>query len=340
MVRERRRSVQLFILTLASVYLTYGFFWAGGNPLLDYHVAWESTLFSAALMTILLAHEMAHYFVALRHGFALSLPFFIPFPLGIGTLGAIIRLRSPPASRTALLEMGAAGPIAGALVAFIMLALGLPHTEPPMPLEPGLQVLIFNDPWIVRLLGRAILGAPPDRYAVFHPVALAGWFGCLLTAINLLPVGQLDGGHILHALVPRWARWITRLTLIILIGTGVVRAIWYGVNRWLQIAHQQPLGLGVVDAFSTGFAHMGLGLWGILLLVLGVWRGLAVPGRPPLTRRAWVLAGVAAGMLILTFLPIPFDMELSADGPEVAPQEMNRSGAQRTLLEETASGTE
>ena len=96
----------MFALTLCSVFLVYGYQWAGGNPLTDPGVAWGSFQFASTLMLILLAHELGHYFVARHHGFQLSVPYFLPFPFAFGTLGAVIRLRSLPKSRTALLEMG------------------------------------------------------------------------------------------------------------------------------------------------------------------------------------------------------------------------------------------
>ena len=121
----------LFVLTLASVYLVFGYQWEGGDPLTDPAVAWESLKFAGTLMAILLAHEMGHYIVARRHGFALSLPYFLPFPFAFGTLGAVIQLKSLPRSRTALLEMGAAGPLAGFVLSALAIAVGLPGTVDP-----------------------------------------------------------------------------------------------------------------------------------------------------------------------------------------------------------------
>ncbi len=285
-VRGRTTSVVLFVATLASVYATYGFLWDDGNPFADPDVALRSAAFAAAIMTILLAHEMGHFVVARAHGFRLSLPYFIPFPAGFGTLGAIIRLRSPPPHRTALLEMGAAGPLAGAAVSFLALAVGLPLGGGPIQPEPGTTILVFHDPLAVKILGVLLLGAPPDRYALLHPVGLAGWIGCLLTAINLLPIGQLDGGHIAAALVPRRARLLARVLLGVLVVAGL---LWPG---WT--------------------------VWAVLLLLLGAWRSLPVPSLPPLTPRArW--AAVAAGLVfLLTFMPAPIVVE---EVPSAAPHD-------------------
>ena len=285
--RERGRSIALFVATLASMFWSQG----GMEAFRDVDVALSAAAYTAALMAILLTHELAHYFVALRHGFRLSLPYFIPLPFGFGTLGAVIQLRSLPRDRTALLEMGVAGPLAGAVVAFVMLAIGLRWTGPDIPLEPGLSYLIFADPWIVELLGTWVIGAPPGRYAELHPVALAGWVGCLLTSINLLPLGQADGGHVLGALLPRWARHISWGVIALMLVGGVL--VWPG---WA--------------------------VWAGVLMIMGAWRNLAVPERPPLTVRARWLAVAALGVLILTFMPRPIEIE---DGPPVEQGEADAS---------------
>lgn len=316
--RERRTAVLLFLATLMSVYLVYGFQWAGGNPLTDAAVAWDSGRFALALMSILLAHEMGHYLVALRHGFRLSLPYFLPFPAAFGTFGAIIRLRSLPANRTALLEMGAAGPLAGFVVALGVMALGLPHTEasslenilaslPPLPdlpvsavpPEPGwldglldlplfqrlfpaqppgtVPLMILANPPVMDLLGTILMGAPPGRYDTLDPLAMAGWVGCLLTGINLLPIGQLDGGHIANALAPRLAPTISK------IGVGL--------------------------ALISGLLWGGWIVWGLMLLALRAWISLPVPRWPPLTLRARVIAVLAFASLLLSFMPRPLELE-------------------------------
>jgi membrane-associated protease RseP (regulator of RpoE activity) len=274
--RETVKAVALFGLTVLSVFATYGFFWQGVNPFTHGASAAESGKFAFALMSILLAHEMGHYIVAKRHGFRLSLPYFLPFPTVFGTAGAIIRLRSRPPNRTALLEMGAAGPLAGAAVALIALVLGLPHTTQEVALEPG-TYLIFNDPLGVKMLGWLVLGEAPSRYASFHPFALAGWVGCLVTAINLIPIGQLDGGHIVGAAFPRSARRLS----IALVGLAVV----------------------------GGFFWPGWWLWAALIWFLGGRENLPVPHSPPLTRRARWLAGATFVVFCLTFMPVPVEEE-------------------------------
>ncbi len=312
--REKRTAVLLFVATLACVYLVYGFQWFGRNPLTDGEGAWASAKFAVAFIAILLAHEMGHFIVARRHGFALSLPYFLPFPAAFGTFGAIIRLRSLPSNRTALLEMGAAGPLAGFLVAVIAIAVGLPgtveHAAPEIvwsgdladlaapleepgavmlwinemlskvmpPVGPGdVQLMVLANPPVMDLLGSIVLGTPPSRYATLDPLATAGWVGCLLTAINLLPIGQLDGGHIFNALAPQWAGRLSRILL------GV--------------------------AFCAGIVWMGWAFWAVILLALGAWISLPVPHAPKLTRRARWVAVAALISFVLSFMPRPLVME-------------------------------
>lgn len=311
---EQRRAVALFLVTLVCVYMVFGFQWHGANPLTDGEAAWASAKFSVALMAILLAHEMGHYVVARRHGFSLSLPYFLPFPAAFGTFGAIIRLRSLPGSRTALLEMGAAGPLAGFVVALGAILLGLQgtveHVTPELVWSGGLealqldvarpgpvmawindalstilpearpgevQLMILANPPVMDLLGELVLGHSPGRYASLDPLAMAGWVGCLLTAINLLPIGQLDGGHIFNALAPRWA--------------GRLSKVFLGL------------------ALLAGWFWAGWAFWAILLLALGAWVSLPVPESPGLTRRARWIACLAMLSFMLTFMYKPIELE-------------------------------
>ncbi|HVZ17965.1 MAG TPA: site-2 protease family protein, partial [Terriglobales bacterium] len=158
--------------------------------------------FSLTLMTILLSHEMGHYIFCVRYGIYATLPFFIPAPTLIGTMGAFIRIKSPIRSRTALFDIGIAGPIAGFVVATLVLFFSLPLSKPSM-LEGD---IVFGYPLIFHLLHWLIWGdmggAMPLRYMLLHPTAIAAWVGMFATALNLLPGGQLDGGHIIYAVFP------------------------------------------------------------------------------------------------------------------------------------------
>lgn len=281
---ELSKAWFFFLLTLVSVYVTYGWLWEEGSPLSDPATMARSAVFASALMAILAAHELAHYWVAKRHGFALSLPYFIPFPFAFGTLGAVIRLRSLPRTRTGLLEMGAAGPLAGAVLAFACLIVGLQGTVPveaPPIVDEGIEVLIFGNPEIMNWLGEWMTGSAPGRYDMLTPLALAGWVGCFLTALNLLPVGQLDGGHILTALTPRWAPLVSKAVLGALLVAGA-------------------------------FLWEGWAVWAVLLVIMGAWEGLEVPREPGLTARAKWIAVAALVCFLLCFMPRPIQDETVA----------------------------
>jgi membrane-associated protease RseP (regulator of RpoE activity) len=185
--------------------------------------------FSLTLLVILLAHEMGHYLTCLRYGINASLPYFIPAPTFIGTFGAFIRIRSPIYSKRVLFDIGVAGPLAGFLFLLPALAIGLAYSK----IGPGLAGrgdLVFGTPPVLRALEYLILPgvAPGDVY--LHPVARAAWVGVLATALNLLPIGQLDGGHILYAFFARRHRLLSRLFVGALIPIGIF--YWPGWLFW------------------------------------------------------------------------------------------------------------
>jgi membrane-associated protease RseP (regulator of RpoE activity) len=286
---ELLKSSALFILTFLSVFLVHLFNWGGG--------AWEdrqsvvnSILFASALMGILLAHELGHWVVARWHGFEQSLPIFLPVPFGFGTMGAIIRLKSMPRSRAALLEMGAAGPLAGAVVSFLILLGTLPYTREDVVIPEGTLVTIFNDPLIVKILGTLVLGHSPGRYSEFHPAALAAWVGCFLTGINLLPIGQLDGGHVLNGRFPKIAQRFSTWIPIAMIGFGLTWGLFSLV--------QGEVAPGAVSWF----------MWGMVIRFVGADRPIPVPETGLGTRAKWV-AFLILLLFILTFIPVPMEVE-------------------------------
>lgn len=236
--------------------------------------------FSLTLMSILMAHEMGHYLYCLKYRVAATLPFFIPFPTLIGTLGAFIRIRSPLRSRAILFDIGIAGPIAGFAVALPVLffSLGHAHIAPFGVALPRIQLgypLIFH--FAQKLLAITDRGNPvgtvPLSRLYLSPVAIAAWVGMFATSLNLLPGGQLDGGHIVFAVSPRAHRWVSRLTILALI----------------------PLAL---------FFWAGWFVWAILLRFSGM-RHPAVSQWPDITPARRVLAICALAMLILTFTYLP-----------------------------------
>jgi membrane-associated protease RseP (regulator of RpoE activity) len=229
--------------------------------------------FAGSLLAILLSHEMGHFLLARKHGVDATWPFFLPAPLisMIGTLGAVIKLRSMPRTRQALIDIGAAGPLLGFVVTVPLLVVGvslspvLPDEKPvtywslAMAIEtmvrhghwPGWAGLDFGQPLAMLLIERLVHGPiPPGHSLALHPIAVAGWFGLLLTALNLLPLGQLDGGHLLYGASPRWHRALAAPLSGILLGLGVfspfpgwvlwglLTGLWF--NRHPRLADPEP----------------------------------------------------------------------------------------------------
>ena len=236
--------------------------------------------FSLTLMLILLAHEMGHYVYCVKYRVAATLPFFIPFPTLFGTFGAFIRIRSPLGSRAALFDIGIAGPIAGFAVALpvLIMSLGLSHVAPAGAAPPDIQ---FGYPVVFRFVQQVLvasghaheIASVPLSRLYLHPVAIAAWVGMFATSLNLLPGGQLDGGHIVFSISPRAHKTVSNLTILALIPMAVY--FWAG---WL--------------------------LWAVLLRLSGT-RHPAVPLWPEITRGRRALAILAVIMLTLTLTPAP-----------------------------------
>lgn len=237
--------------------------------------------FSLTVMGILLAHEMGHYYFCLRYGIQATLPYFIPAPTLIGTLGAFIRIKSRIHSRAALFDVGIAGPIAGFIAAvpvlFVSMFLARP-TAPPGPddIKFGLPLIFHLVHGLVSLFG----GTPslPLTHLRMHPTAIAAWVGMFATSLNLLPGGQLDGGHIVYALAPYKHRLISRITTLVLIPLAIF--LWAG---WL--------------------------VWAVLLFVTGM-RHPAVPIWPELDTSRRKFFWVAVALMALTVMPAPFNESL------------------------------
>ncbi|MDD2438848.1 MAG: site-2 protease family protein [Methanosarcinaceae archaeon] len=174
--------------------------------------------FTLALMAILGSHEMAHFLAARYHGMRTSLPYFIPFPAFIGTLGAVIKYRGPIPSRKALFDVGVAGPLVGLLVSVGVCIIGLSLEAPALAQAPDAYTFSLGLPPLFLLL-QNLLGIAKD--SIIHPVAFAGWVGMFVTLLNLLPAGQLDGGHILRAMLGKKALKISAVIPFLLLGTGL-----------------------------------------------------------------------------------------------------------------------
>jgi len=248
--------------------------------------------FAVTVMLFFLAHEMGHYVSCRFYGIAATLPFFLPVPTPIGTMGAVILIRSRIRSRTALFDIGIAGPIAGFVVALAALAVSLPWSKPIVHgLRPGDTELGL--PWIFDLTQRALALLGPAHGAValplekvlLHPVAIAAWVGMFATALNLLPGGQLDGGHIAFAVSPKAHRYIS----------------WLTIGALLPMAYRLWTGWGV---------------WAVLLL-LSSFRHPRVTEQPRISGRRFWMALLAVVMLALTLAPAPI---AHSSAPEVLQQ--------------------
>lgn len=259
--------------------------------------------FGATLMGILTCHELGHYFVGRRHGVDVSLPYFIPLPPPtLGTLGAVIRMRRPIEDRGKLFDVGAAGPIAGLVVAIPLLVVGL-HLSDLGPPQPG--SFIEGNSILYALLKYAVFGRwlPGEGIDVqLHPMAFAGWVGLLVTMINLMPIGQLDGGHIAKsALGDSHEKWSARLHLALPVIGFVVGGI--------MLAQARAAELDWADAIR--YAGNGLTPWLVWTILLGWMRRNAGEYHPPVgetpldpARKKLAFAMLVLFVLIAT--PVPF----------------------------------
>ena len=191
------------------------------NPL----VALEAWPFTAAVLGVLLTHELGHYVMGRYHGVDVSLPYVIPFVLPFGTMGAIIRMRGQMPDRKALFDIGVAGPLAGLAATVVVTVIGLllgPFSVPPELIQEGGRVIVFNNPPLLDFIAAAI--GQPTGYAdptkTAHPVIMGAWVGMFFTVLNLLPVGQLDGGHIVRAMVGERQETVAALVPVALFGVA------------------------------------------------------------------------------------------------------------------------
>jgi membrane-associated protease RseP (regulator of RpoE activity) len=280
--------VVLFLLTLctttfvgATYYLSFATDF-GRRPLaLHPSVIFEGLWYSIPVLLILGAHEMGHYLLCRRYNVDATLPFFIPLPFGpTGTLGAVIRIREMFPTRTILFDIGVAGPIAGFLMLLPVLFWGmsLSHVVPAPRIENGLA---FGEPLLFQAVSWAMFGHIPDTQALnAHPMVFAAWFGMLATALNLLPFGQLDGGHITHATLQRHSTVISTVTVLAAVIMCFFSASWLAYTF-----------LMVLMLFIVGPRHPR---------VLNEDEPLG-PGRN-------AVAIFALAMLILCFTPIPLEL--------------------------------
>jgi membrane-associated protease RseP (regulator of RpoE activity) len=278
--REWKWNLASFLLTVAST------LWAGAY--LE-GAAWDFFLrdparfttgvpFSASIMSILAAHELGHYFAARRYGLDVTLPFFIPMPIlsPIGTLGAVIKMKTPIYTRRMLLDVGAAGPLAGIVVAIPVTLWGLLQS-PILPIGETAGIRL-GEPLLFKALAALTAPPVPETHDIYlDSVAFAGWVGLFVTALNLLPIGQLDGGHILYALIGR--------------GQHVVAWLFFGA------------------ILVMGLWWPGWYLWAALLLLLVRLRHPPVlDPATPLDPRRRLIGWLCVALFAACFAPVPFEI--------------------------------
>ena len=282
--RPRESNPTINLLLLVATILSTLFVGAGYSATTtnEMFMLWRGWPFSLSIMLILGAHELGHYFAAKYHKVPVSLPYFIPLPVpgSIGTLGAFIQLKAPVNNKRALLDVGASGPWAGIIFAIPILFLGL-ATSQVMPLPANMPYMAEGNSLLYALMKIIVFGRflPADGLDVhLNQVAWAGWVGLLVTSLNLIPVGQLDGGHIAYVLLGKWAKNLFWPVIIIL---GALVFIT-GTLTWI--------------------------LWIALLLLFG--RRYAVPldDVTELDPRRRVVAIMTLALFFLVFIPLPMQI--------------------------------
>ena len=279
--------ILFFLATLATTTF-FGAFHHHVNLFQEPWKFYQGFPFSLTLLAILGTHEFGHYWMARYHGVPVTLPYFIPAPSIIGTFGAFIRIKDVVPNRGALFDIGVAGPIAGFAVALPAIVLGITLSE----VRPavGLSDLELGSSLLFNGLVQLLLGVTPQSYdVILHPIAFAGWLGFLVTALNLIPAGQLDGGHIVYSLCGRWHRLVTILCVLAMLPLGWYSWVWW-VWAW------------VIFMFSGPHAAWRYG-WRFAFLHPPLRDETA-----PLSRTQKCVAVIALLIFVMTFPPIPFTL--------------------------------
>lgn len=268
----------LFIVTFLTT-LTAGALQKGVNIIKEPGRIAEGLPFAGALMTILLCHELSHYIASKKHHTKATLPYFIPAPSIIGTFGAFIKMKSPIITRKALIDIGASGPIAGFIVSVIACIVGLSMSDV-VSLSNAEGALSLGDSILFSFLSRVTLGIAPDNHDILlHPVAFAGWIGLFVTSLNLIPVGQLDGGHIAFAILGERHKYISIVLVVVLAALGI-------------------------------FYWEGWALWAVLMLILGIKHPPVLYWEMPLDPKRRFIGFLSLIIFIVTFIPSPFKITL------------------------------
>jgi membrane-associated protease RseP (regulator of RpoE activity) len=277
----------LFFATLAMTTgmgaLHYAGFSAGFTdavPPLDLSLLLSGLWYSVTILAILGCHELGHYYACRYYRVDASLPYFLPAPILTGTLGAFIRIRQPIRTKRMLFDIGVAGPLAGFVIAVPALVIGLMLSNL-APLPPTFSGLSLGEPLLFRGAARMIWGTEPQGYALnLHPMAFAAWFGLLATALNLFPIGQLDGGHIAYAVLGR------RATLVTYGAIGCALVLTYFSSSWLVWT-----ALVIAMLFFFGPRHPE-----------------TIDEHVPLDRARLAVAMLALAIFVVCFTPAPIEV--------------------------------
>ncbi len=267
----------LLLITIVTT-MTAGALYQGAHILTNPAELAKGAPFSASLLLILGTHELGHFIASRRHGVSTTLPLFIPgppLPPMIGTFGAVIRIKSPITTKKALIDIGAAGPLSGFVVAIFVTAIGL-RLSTAVPKSTLAGSLGLGSSLLFQLLTWLTVGPLGEGMDIYlHPVAFAGWIGMFVTAMNLLPIGQLDGGHLVYALLGRRHRKFSIAMIVALLVLGV-------------------------------FTWPGWFIWAALIMIIGIWHPPVEDQHLPLDMRRKVTSACAILVFVLTFMPTPF----------------------------------
>lgn len=241
--------------------------------------------FSVPLLFILGIHELGHVVACRHHRLPATLPYFIPAPVGIGTFGAVIRINAPITDTTALFDVGASGPLVGFAVTIPILIWGLASSHV-VAAAPGGTTLVFGEPLLFQWVEHAFFPATRTGADLsLSPAAFAAWFGLFVTALNLLPLSQLDGGHILYATLGKWQKPAARVLFVVLLILGFFWPGWF--------------------------------LWALIVLILGIAHPSTTDEHQPLGRGRRVLAVICLAVFLVCFTPVPLKIVNSPPATKV-----------------------
>lgn len=275
-----KKNLILFLLTIISTTIA-GYFMA--VPHIEYGSItnpWIGAItFSFSIMLILGSHEMGHYLIARKNGVDATLPYFIPAPFILGTMGAVINIRSFIPNKNSAIELGLSGPLAGILVAIPITIVGI-KLSPIVPITVfGESSLFLGEPLIFQLIANSIVNVAEGYSLYLHPVAFAGWAGIFVTMLNLIPMGQLDGGHIARAVLgPTYHRYLSFIVVISLFFIGIFT--WAGWSLW-----------GIIGFYLAYRGHPG-----------------SMNEITPLDEKHWIMVGIAIILFIVSTMVVPIKM--------------------------------